>query len=118
MPCLAGAHYLQHVQGRSLTTATGAEEVLVAYTFQLDERTEVRAYLQPYKGQLYAHIRRFKRWNPQDDLKPEKGIAVPAAEVKELLVAAAMLITEHRQSESTTSSQTRHTAAVGETAPA
>jgi hypothetical protein len=78
---------------------TGADEALVAYSFQLDERTEVRAYLQAYKGKQLAHLRRFKRWSEQGEYKPEKGIAVPIESLRELLVATAMLATEHGEAD-------------------
>lgn len=88
---------MEVTETRMEVTETGAEAALVAYSFQLDERTEVRAYLQPYKGKQLAHLRRFKRWNAKGEYKPEKGIAVPIELLRELLVAAAMLATEQRE---------------------
>jgi hypothetical protein len=70
---------------------TGADQALVAYSFQLDERTEVRAYVQAYKGKQLAHIPRFKRWSVEGEYRPDKGIAVPIESLTELLVATAML---------------------------
>lgn len=73
----------------------GASEALVSHTFQVDEWTEVRAYVQAYKGTRFAHIRRFKCWNKQDEYKPEKGISVPVELLPQLLLAAALLMGEH-----------------------
>jgi hypothetical protein len=78
---------------------TGADAALVAYSFPLDAQTEVRAYLQPFKGKQLAHIRRFKRWNDQGEYKPEKGIAVPIESLRQLLVATAMLATQHGEAD-------------------
>jgi hypothetical protein len=74
------------------TTDTGANEALVAYSFELDKRTEVRAYMQPYKGQLLAHLRRFRRSDDLGEFRPEKGIAVPVDRLPQLLIAAALLV--------------------------
>jgi hypothetical protein len=76
-------------------TDAGADEALVAYTFRIDERTEVRAYVQPYNGKLFAHIRHFKRWNEQGEYKPAKGIRIPVDRLQQLVVAAAMLAAQH-----------------------
>jgi hypothetical protein len=58
------------------TTASSVEEALVVHQFPSGERGEVRAYLQPYEGELLAHLRRYERRRDGQYVPTRKGIAV------------------------------------------
>lgn len=74
------------------TTASSVEEALVVHQFPSGERGEVRAYLQPYEGELLAHLRRYERRRDGQYVPTRKGIAVRPHELSDLLVAVAMLV--------------------------
>lgn len=74
-----------------------AQEAVFVHQFPSGERGEVRAYLQPFKGELLAHLRRFERRANGVYQPTRKGLAVRPHELTELVIAAAMLAAEGRE---------------------
>lgn len=65
----------------------------VLYSFPSGERGEVRAYLQEFKGECWAHVRRFEPSREDGAFTfTKKGIAVRPHELRDLLVAVAALV--------------------------
>jgi hypothetical protein len=79
---------------KTASSTTDGNEPEVVYSFDKNEFQEVRAYLQPYKGKQYAHVRIFL----PDDRLTEKGIAVSISDLPELAAAVDALLTATGQS--------------------
>jgi hypothetical protein len=76
------------------TTTTVGEELQVVYAFTKDAYQEVKAYLQPYKGQQLAHVRIFG----PDGSPTRKGVTVSISDLPELSSAVDALLTATGQS--------------------
>lgn len=77
-----------------------AEEALNVSRFPVNDRSEIRAYLQSWEGKMLAHIRRWDTPKNGGDAYPSnKGLAVDPAHLQELLKSVALLMVayeEHR----------------------
>jgi hypothetical protein len=72
------------------TTATG--EMTVVHTFVKNSFDEVWTYLQPFRGELRAHVRIFTTAS-DDEMRPtKKGITVSVKDVPKLAEALTALV--------------------------
>ena len=78
--------------GVSTTNTETADEMKVVHTFEKNSFDEVRAYLQPFKGNDLSHIRVFTL-GADDEMRPkEQGIAVNVRDLPKLAEAVAALV--------------------------
>jgi hypothetical protein len=74
------------------TEATTADEMKVVHTFAKNSFDEVWTYLQPFRGELRAHVRIFTTAS-DDEMRPtKKGITVSVKDVPKLAEALTALV--------------------------
>lgn len=82
------------------TKTTTADEMTVVHTFAMNNPAEVRTYIQPYEGELLAHVRIFTTGR-NNTMKPtRKGIAVSLTDVPKLAEAVTALVEAVKEQES------------------
>ena len=74
------------------TDATTADGMKVVHTFEKNSFDEVRAYLQPFKGNDLSHIRVFTLGADDEMLPKKQGIAVNVRDLPKLAEAVAALV--------------------------
>lgn len=73
------------------TKATTADEMKVVHTFVKNSFEEVWTYLQPFKGELRAHVRIFDTRDDETMYPTRKGITVKLSDVPKLAEAVTAL---------------------------
>ena len=71
---------------------SAAEETLNVSRFPVSDRSEIRAYLQPWEGKMRAHIRRWDTPKNGGEMYPGKGLAIAPEYLSELLKCVALLM--------------------------
>ena len=81
-------------RGGSATTTntTTADEMTVVFKFIKNSFDEVWAYLQPFKGELRAHVRIFTTRDEEEMIPTKKGISVSLKDLPKLADAVTALV--------------------------
>lgn len=77
---------------RAATGTTVYHEMQVVHTFAKNAFDEVWTYLQPYRGQLRAHLRIFTLGANEEMHPTAKGITVSVSDVPKLAEALTALV--------------------------
>lgn len=85
-----GLMHTDTVRGRGTATRADAQEQVVAVVPK-GRRTEIRAVLREYDGELLAELRTFVRLKEGRWVPTVRGVALPAERVGELVKAAEAL---------------------------
>lgn len=73
------------------TKTTTADDMKVVHTFVKNSFEEVWTYLQPFKGELRAHVRIFDTRDDETMHPTKKGISVSLSDVPKLAEAVTAL---------------------------